>query len=422
MPGIDIMDESVAQEEKAYRPALSIRKGEFIALAAALMALNALAIDVMLPALQQIGAALQVAEENDRQFIITAYVIGFGVAQLFYGPIADRFGRRAPLLIGLAVYVLSSIAAALAPSFAALLLFRCLQGIGAAATRVIAVSAIRDTFGGRQMAEVMSMVMMVFMVIPVLAPSLGQVAMIFGGWPAIFFLMAGLGLVVTLWAAGRLPETLEPGMRRPLSPASILEGFRLVVTNRLALCYTLAMTAIFGGLFGFINSAQQIYVDIYGMGDWFPLLFALGAGLMAISSFTNSRLVGRFGMRRLSHGAMIGFLLTNAVWLGLTLIGPIPFALFFVLFSVSMFQFGLMGANFNAIAMEPLGKVAGTAAAVLGFVTTLGGGIVGALIGQAFDGTLTPLAGGYFVLGIVALVLVLIAERGRLFRTVNPQV
>jgi DHA1 family bicyclomycin/chloramphenicol resistance-like MFS transporter len=415
------MQEAPAPQEPA-RSALPIGKAEFIALAAALMALNAMAIDIMLPGLQQIGAALGVADENSRQYVITAYVVGFGVAQLAYGPIADRFGRRAPLLAGLMIYVVAAFASAVAPSFAALLGFRVLQGIGAAGTRVIAVSAIRDTFDGRQMAEVMSMVMMVFMIVPVVAPSLGQAAMLLGAWHTIFVLMAGMGLIVTVWSMLRLPETLAPERRRSLSFRSVTEGFRLVVTNRIALCYMLATTAVFGGLFGFINSAQQIYVDIYGLDAWFPLLFALGAGLMAMASFTNARLVGRLGMRRVSHSALIGFIVVSGVWLALSLLGPIPFALFFVLFSLAMFQFGLLGSNFNTIAMEPLGRVAGTAAAVLGFVTTLGGGLLGAAIGQAFNDTLTPLAGGYFILGAVALGLVLIGERGRLFRSHNPQV
>ncbi|MCT7375181.1 multidrug effflux MFS transporter [Chelativorans salis] len=415
------MDESAAREEPV-RSQVAIGKAEFIGLAAALMALNALAVDIMLPALQQMGAALGVSDENHRQFVVTAYIIGFGAAQLFYGPISDRFGRRGPLLFGLVVYVGAALGAGFAPSFAALLLLRVLQGVGAAATRVIAVSVVRDVFGGRQMAEVMSLIMMVFMAIPVIAPSLGQAAMIFGDWPLIFVLMAVVALAVTVWAMFRLPETLAPENRRALSLRSIVQGFGYVLTNRVALCYMLATTAIFGALFGFISSAQQIYVDIYDMGALFPLLFAVGAGLMAISSFTNSRLVGRIGMRRLSHGALLGFMCVNALWLALSLMGSIPFPLFFLLFSLSMFQFGWVGPNFNAIAMEPLGHVAGTAAAVLGFVTTLGGGIVGALIGQAFNGTLTPLAGGYFAVSAVSVILVLIAERGRLFRTVNPPV
>ncbi|MHA7884924.1 multidrug effflux MFS transporter [Nitratireductor rhodophyticola] len=414
------MDKPVSDE--ALQPQKTLGRAEFIALAAALMSLNALAIDIMLPALQQIGAELGVDDENARQYIVTAYLAGLGGGQLIFGPISDRFGRRAPLFIGLALYVSAALIAAISPSFAVILALRFLQGIGAATTRVIAVSAIRDVFGGRQMAEVLSMVMMVFMVIPVIAPSIGQLIMIFGDWSEIFIAMAVLAIVFGTWAAIRLPETLAPENRRELTFSSITKGFAFVLTNRIALCYTLATTSIFGSLFGFISSAQQIYTDTFDLADWFPILFAIGAGLMAISSFTNSRLVGRIGMRRLSHTALVGFTAVSLLWLVLAAFGYMPFALFFVLFSVAMFQFGWVGANFNSIAMEPLGHVAGTAAATQGFLTTLGGGLIGAFVGQMFDGSTVPLAAGYFITGSIAIVLVLIGERGRMFHAVNPPV
>jgi DHA1 family bicyclomycin/chloramphenicol resistance-like MFS transporter len=287
---------------------------------------------------------------------------------------------------------------------------------------VVAISAIRDVYGGRRMAEVMSMVMMVFMIIPVVAPSLGQVAMLFDDWPSIFLLMGFMSLIITVWTLLRLPETLAPEMKRSLSLGSIMEGFRLVLTNRVALCYTLASTAIFGALFGFINSAQQIYVGLYDVGTMFPVYFAIVAGLMAVSSFVNSRIVGRIGMRRLAHGALIGFIITTAIPFALSLFMPIPLWLFVMLFALAMFQFSWIGSNFNALAMEPLGHVAGTASSVQGFLQTVGGGVIGALIGQAFDGTITPMAAGYFFSGIIALILVLVAEKGRLFRTVNRPV
>src|SRR5690606_13303114 len=205
--GAVIMDETLAREAPSPSVA-AIGRVEFIALTAALMALNAMAIDVMLPALQQMGAALGVADENTRQLAISAYIAGLGAAQLFFGPITDRFGRRGPLLVGLAIYVVTAFASALAPSFAALLGLRLLQGVGAAGTRVIAVSAIRDVYGGRRMAEVMSMVMMVFMVVPVMAPSIGQAAMFAGGWPAIFIFMGLTSLAISVWVFLRLPETL----------------------------------------------------------------------------------------------------------------------------------------------------------------------------------------------------------------------
>ena len=413
------MDQSVSPAPAGTK---TLPRWEFIALMAALMALNALAIDIMLPAMQQIGESLGVADENQRQLVVTAYVVGFGGAQLFFGPISDRWGRRGPLLVGLCVYVLAAFAAAFSPTFGWLLALRFIQGMGAAATRVIAVSVVRDTFGGRQMAEVMSLVFMVFMVIPVIAPSIGQLVILFAEWHAIFLVIAALGLVFTIWSALRLPETLRPENQRPFTLASIAEGFRIVVTNRMSFCYTIAATAIFGALFGFINSAQQVFIGIYDTGTMFPLLFAMVAGMMAVSSFLNSRFVGRFGMRRLSQAALIGFLIVTSIIFVLSLLGPIPLPLFIGLFALAMFQFPWIGSNFNAMAMEPLGHVAGIASSIQGFVTTLGGGIIGALIGQAFDGSVMPLSAGYAGAALFALGCVLVAEKGRMFQGINPPV
>jgi DHA1 family bicyclomycin/chloramphenicol resistance-like MFS transporter len=325
-----------------------------------------------------------------------------------------------PLLAGLAVYVAAAFACAFVPTFGALLAFRFVQGLGAAATRVIAVSVVRDTFGGRAMAEVMSLVFMVFMIIPVVAPSVGQIIMLAGEWHMIFTFMGVVSLAFTIWTWRRLPETLHESFRRPLTAAVITDGFRIVLTNRIAICYTVAITALFGALFGFINSAQQIYVGIYEVGALFPVYFAAVAGLMALSSFLNSRFVGKFGMRRLAHGALLGFLAVTGLAFALSLLGPLPLWLFVTLFALAMFQFSWIGSNFNALAMEPLGHVAGTASSVQGFMQTVGGGIVGAIIGQSFDGTVVPMAAGYFLLGLAALGMVLVAEKGRLFQPHNP--
>lgn len=409
--------------DRTARPSgLPLPRYEFIALAAALMSLNALAIDIMLPGLQEMGASLGVENENHRQYVISAYFAGMAAALLPYGPASDRFGRRGPVLFGLGIYVFAAVAAAFAPTFEAMLALRFLQGVGAASTRVIAVSMVRDRFGGRQMAETMSLIFMVFMVIPVVAPSIGQVMMLVGDWRFIYIAMGLIGAVITVWAALRMPETLHPEDRRPFTLASIGKAFGMVLTNRFSLFYTLGSTFIFGALFAFINSAQQVYVGIYGLGIWFPILFAIVAGFMALSNYLNSRLVVRVGMRRLSHGALTGFVVLAGVWLVWSLIGPLPIVPFVILFALIMFQFGWIGSNFNAIAMEPLGHIAGSASSVQGFIQTLGGGLVGALIGQAFDGTTTPLAAGFFGLGLVSLALVAIAERGRLYQTGPSQV
>lgn len=399
-------------------------RNEFIAMMASLMALNALAIDIMLPGLQQIGASLGVENENHRQYVITAYLIGFGFAQLIYGPLSDRLGRRIPLLGGLVIYVLAGFAIVVTPSFGMLLALRVIQGMGSAAMRVITVSIVRDIFGGRQMAEAMSLIMMVFMIAPVVAPATGQAVMLFGNWHLIFLFISVVAILNGIWAYLRLPETLDPKDVRSLRIGTILGGFRIVLTNRLALCYTLASTFIFGALFGFINSAQQVYVGIYGLGLWFPLAFAGVAAFMSLSSFMNSRLVGRFGMRKLSHGALVGFMTVTGIWLLCQIFwdGPMPFPLFITLFALAMFQFGWIGSNFNTLAMEPLGHVAGTASSVLGFMGTVGGALIGATIGQAFDGTALPMIGGFFLVSLMGLVFVLIAEKGRLFQPHNKAV
>jgi DHA1 family bicyclomycin/chloramphenicol resistance-like MFS transporter len=401
---------------------MRIARWEFIALCAALMALNSLAIDIMLPALQQIGASLGVENENHRQYVIPAYILGFGFAQLFFGPLSDRFGRRPPLLAGLVIYVLASGAAAVAPTFETLLLCRFVQGIGAASTRVIAVSIVRDTFEGRRMAEVMSLIFMVFMAIPVIAPSIGQLVILFASWHFIFVAMAIGAILISTWVTLRLPETLHPQYRRPLTSQAIIGGFTTVLSNRVALCYALASTFAFAAMFGFINSAQQIYVGLYGVGELFPVIFACVAGMIAVSNFANARLVGRIGMRRLSQGGLIALLSISLLWLLLSLRGPIPLPLFIVIFASAMVPFAMLGSNFNALAMEPLGAVAGTASSVLGFLQTFGGGLLGTIIGQAYNGTVTPLAAGFCLVSAGAFVAVLIAENGKLFQPHNAPV
>lgn len=392
-----------------------LSRPEFIALIAALMALNALAIDVMLPALPYMGEALGVTSENERQFVITAYMLGMGIAVLAFGPLTDRFGRRAPLLVGIAVYIVAAVVAAFAPSFALLLVLRFIQGAGAASVRVIATAVVRDRYSGREMAEVMSLTFMVFMAIPIIAPGIGQVLLLTGPWQTIFIFMGLLAAAFWLWTYFRLPETLPMTSRRPLSFSGITSGFVIVFTNRVALFYALAGTFLFGALFGFISSAQQIYVDIYQLGVYFPVAFAAMAGLMAVSSFTNSRIVRRLGMRRLSHGAMLSFTVFSGIWLAFALSGWLPLWLFFSLLSVIMFSFGWASSNMNSLSMEPLGAVAGTASAVFGFIQTVGGALIGSYVGQLFNGTTVPTALGYFGMGVLALICILVAESGRLF-------
>lgn len=387
----------------------------FVALIAAMMATNALAIDSMLPALPQIGQALGVADHNQRQWIITAYLLGFGVAQLAYGSLADRFGRKPVLLVGLSLYVLFAGLCALSTSFEMLLVARALCGVGAAATRVLSVSIVRDCYSGRQMARVMSLSFIVFLAVPIIAPSIGQAIVLVAPWPWIFGVLAIFGLAVIAWAGLKLPETLHPEDRVPLTPGPVLAAFKEALTNRVAIGYTIASTLVLGGLFGFINSAQQVFVDVLGAGKLFTLLFAAIAGGIAVASLVNSQIVGRLGMRRVSHVALCGYIAFAGVHALIALSGHESLWVFAAMQAGMMFCFGLTMSNFGALAMEPLGHLAGTAASVQGFITTIGGALFGFWIGQLFDGTVVPLTLGFTGFGVAGLIAVLVTEKGRLF-------
>lgn len=392
---------------------------EFVALIAMMMALNALAIDAMLPALPAIGEALGVASENSRQWIITAYLLGFGVSQIIYGPLADRFGRKPILMIGLSIYVVFSVLAACSPTFETLIAARVGTGVGAAALRVLAVSIVRDRYSGRTMARVMSLSFLVFLGVPILAPALGQLILTVAPWPWVFGVLAVGGAAFAVWAALRLPETLHPEDRMPIQVGRVASAFREALTNRRSIGYTLAMTAISGALFGFINSSQQIFFDVFHEPQLFTVVFGAVAGGIAVASLLNARLVERLGSRLISHTALLGFIAMSSVHAAVALAGHETIWTFAILQGLTMFCFGLIAGNFGAMAMEPMGHIAGTASSAQGFISTTGGASLGFLIGQQFDGSTAPMTVGFVAMGLTALIFVLIAERGRLFKARN---
>lgn len=390
---------------------------EFVCLIAMFMALNALAIDSMLPALPHIGETLNVVTENSRQWVITAYLLGFGGAQIIYGPLADRFGRKPVLIGGLLIYVVFAIACAFAPTFGLLIAARVATGVGAAATRVLAVSIVRDRYSGRTMARVMSLSFLVFLGVPILAPTVGQLIMNVAPWRWIFGVLAVFGATVLTWAVIRLPETLHPEDRLPIDARRIAAAFGEAVTNRVSIGYTLAMTCITGALFGFINSSQQIFYDVFKAPQLFTTVFAAIAGGIAVASLLNSRLVERLGSRLISHTALLGFIAMGVIHSVVNLSGHESIWTFAILQALTMFCFGFIAGNFGAMAMEPMGHIAGTASSAQGFISTIVGSLMGFGIGQAFNGSATPMALGFTVMGTLALIFVLIAERGRLFRS-----
>ena len=394
-----------------------IPMGEFVALIAAIMALTALGIDSMLPALPAISDELDVTQPNHRQYVITAFMLGFAVAQLFHGPLADRFGRKPVIMGALACYVVTNAVAAFSGSFELLLLARAASGAAVAAGRVVTVALVRDCFQGRAMARGMSLAFMTFMIVPVLAPAWGQLmVIIFGSWRLIFGGIAIIAALVLIWFTARMPETLPRDAVQPLDLRAIWRGYGKMFRDRWAVGYTFATTAISGCFFSFIGSIQQIVYDVFKRPELLTLVFASVAGLMALGSFLNSRLVMRFGMRFLSHFALVATTSLAVIHLIVILLGGETLWVFIALQAPMMAAMGLANSNFSAMAMENMGEIAGTASSLQGFIATMGAAVLGAVIGQSFDGTTVPLYLGFTVLGLAALVIVFVTERGKLFR------
>lgn len=401
--------------DKAGLPHPGMSFGAFVLMMAGFMALNGLAVDTMLPALPEIGEELGVKNPNSRQWVITSYFLGFGIFQLFYGPLSDRFGRRPILIFGVLVYALFSVITVFAGSFEAVVLSRFFQGAGTAASRVLTIAIVRDCYSGRRMAKVMSLTFIIFLLVPILAPAIGQGVMLFVSWHWIFLGLAVFALALILWAWRCLPETLQEEHRLPLSMSRVYNAFLLVVTTRQSIGYALATMLMIGTVFGYINSAQQIFADTFGTPKLFTLYFALTALSMAIASFINARIVERFGTRRVSHSAVCAMCLVAIVHMLVELTGYGTLGTFVFFQSLSMFFFGLAGPNFGAMAMEPVGHIAGTASSVQGCITTVGAAILGYLIGQAFDGTALPFVMAYVLLSMATIAVLLLTE-GRLFQ------
>jgi DHA1 family bicyclomycin/chloramphenicol resistance-like MFS transporter len=386
---------------------------EFIAMMAALMASNAVAVDAMLPALPDIGSSVGIVEDNQRQLVITFYLVGLGAAQLFYGPLSDRFGRKPVLTASLLLYAVFSLLAGLAGSFTLLLAARVLQGAAAAGTRVIAISVIRDRFHGSRMAQTMSFISIVFMLVPVLAPSLGQAVLVVAGWRTIFIMLALYGLLVLGWTLSRLPESLPRDRRRPLSFGKVREAVAITLTNPLSIGNTVAVTLVMGGLFAFINSIQQIIFDVFGRPDLIGAVFASIAGPMALSSYCNGRFVQRVGARRMSFYGLCGFIVVASLHLTIAYFLGEDLVTFIILQAAMMGTCGLIMGNLGSIAMLPMGHIAGTAASVQGLITTVGGALIGLIVGQLFDGTTLPLLTGFVLCGILGFAAAQWANRNR---------
>jgi DHA1 family bicyclomycin/chloramphenicol resistance-like MFS transporter len=354
----------------------------------------------MLPALPQIGSDLSVQNANERQLVVSTIFIGVAVGQFFFGPLSDKTGRKPAIYMGYSLYICGSLLSAFANTFPMMLFGRMLQGIGISAPRAVLLALVRDLYKGRLMARVMSFVSTVLLLIPMVAPTLGQTILIHAGWRSIFFSFILMALITLIWFALRMPETLAPEKRKQFSLKHIITTTFDIIRIRPALGYTVSIGLISGAFLGYLNSAQQIFQEHYALGERFPLYFAVIALSIGIASFSNAQLVVRFGMRFLVQWSLTIIVGLSTITLGITIItsGQLPLWFLMTYLMSTFFCVGILFGNQNALAMEPLGHLAGIGAAVVGSLSTLISIPLGTLIGQSYNGTVVPLIIGIAVL------------------------
>ncbi|MBH0114310.1 multidrug effflux MFS transporter [Novosphingobium sp. YJ-S2-02] len=393
---------------------------EFVALMASMQALMALSIDVMLPALGAISKDLGVSDPNQRQLIIGVFMVFAGIGSLFPGALADRFGRRRVVLVAAFLYILFAFVCSIAGSFELLLVSRACLGFVTSTMMVMPMTILRDRYEGDMMARTQSLVATTFMVVPMIAPMVGQAVMLVAGWRWIFGVTCAMGVLVFIWVAMRLPETLDPDNRQEIRPKVIFGNMGLALREKSSLGYFLGAALVQAGLFGYLNSAQQLVGEQLGAGSLFPVLFGLMALIMAGTNFINARIVVAFGARRVSHAALLFFIVMGAVHWVVALSGRETLWMFIPLMTLSMCMLSFIAANFQAISLQPFARIAGAAASVMSFVRMVMGSLLGSAIGLAYDGSAVPITAAMTGFGLLALLLVLYSEQGRLFRRVNP--
>lgn len=388
---------------------------EFIVLVALLNAMVAMSIDTMLPAIGTIAAELGAADPNSRQFIIVIFFAGMTIGTLIYGPWSDSIGRKPAIYAGLVLYAVGAILCILSTSFPMMLIGRFVQGFGAAAPRIVSIAMVRDGSSGAAMAKVMSFVMTVFMLVPILAPSAGQLVLFAASWRMIFVGFLVMGLVAGVWLWLRQPETLPRDRRSSLSPRVMGVAAAEVMRHPVTIGYTLAVGSIFGSFICYLGTSQQIFAEQYDQGEYFAVWFGVFAVAIAIAMLLNAKLVMRYGMRNLSKWALRASILLSALFLLASVLmqGHPPLWLLGAYLFANFFCSGILFGNYNAIALEPMGRIAGMAAAISGALSSLVAIVTGSIVGQMYDGTVVPLAAGFTVLGLAALALTEWAERRR---------
>lgn len=404
-----------AQPQPAARRPLGRR--ELVVLTAMLMALHALAIDGMLPALDEIAGEFGELDANRRQLIVGLFLIATGAGTLFPGLMADRYGRKPLLMVSLACYVVFGLGCAFVRSFEQMLVLRALQGFFSAGLMVLPGAIIRDQFEGDAMARIFSLISAVFITVPVIAPSLGQLVLEVAGWRWIFTGLAAMGVAMALWAGIRMPETLHREYRQEIVPRVLVRNMYIAVTTRASVGYVLGTSLVIGTVFGYVNSAQQLVGEHFGAGEMFPYVFGATAATMAVASIVNSRIVERFGARRVSHAGLLMFIAVSALQVWVSHSSHSDQLIWFLpLMAANLALLGFLGSNFGSIAMQPFAEIAGAASSIQSFFRMFGAALIGLAIGQAYDDTARPLAWSLLIAAVLALLLIFYSERGKLFR------
>ncbi|MDY6920261.1 MAG: multidrug effflux MFS transporter [Pseudomonadota bacterium] len=383
-------------------------RAEFVALAAMLMSLVALSIDTMLPALPDIAGEFQLDDPNDQQYVITVLFLGLGVGQLVYGPLSDAIGRKWPIYIGLGLFSVGGLLCLFTKQFHWLLVGRLLQGLGASSARIVTLAVVRDRFEGAAMAQIMSFIMAIFILVPAMAPLLGQSLLLLGDWHLIFIAILVYGWVAVIWFGVRLPETHPPAKRHPLRINILLRNIGFILRQPVSVGAILVMGMVFGGFVGYLSTAQPIFVEVYHTGTRFPLYFALLAMAIGLASVVNARVVPRLGAVKVCLAALTGQCLWSALMLLLFVLvyQHQPPLWLFMLYCFPLFFFvGLQFGNLNALALQPLGGIAGLGASVAGALSTTLAVPTGSLVGEAYNGTPVPLTLGFLIFGVLGLVI-----------------
>ncbi len=391
-----------------------ISSGEFTLLVALMMSIVAISIDALLPALGFIGQEINLSHPNQIQYVISALFLGMALGQLVCGPLSDATGRKKVLYGGIALFFCGSAICFFATSIEGLLIGRFVQGLGVAGPYVSAISIVRDKYAGNEMARIMSLVMMIFIMVPALAPSLGQAVLLISSWRYIFVLYIVYALIIGVWIFWRLEETLPKEFRIPFTRTGFIDGFKEVISNYSTMCYTLCMGLFFGSFMGYLNSSQQIFQELFNTGKLFTVYFGVLALLFGVASMVNARFVQKWGMEYLCRQATLGIIFSSAIFLALQLITTPNLWMFLAYAAVLFFCFGLVFGNVNAMAMEPMGHVAGIASAVIGASSSIISMIIGTAIGQMYDNTLVPMTCGFLILASLCLVILNFAKQRKL--------